>query len=139
MRSIAALATITIVCASLPLYVMAHGTADALPPFWMGVRQMVTAPLPIIATVGLGALVAFESAGATWSAICAAGLAAFLFATANPAALVGAPSLVVIAITGIALMSGWSPPWWLSLLFGLATGAVAATASNHGVPRWDAA
>src|SRR5205085_1877739 len=40
LRSTVALAVITVVCAAMPLWSFAHAAADALPPFWMGVRQL---------------------------------------------------------------------------------------------------
>jgi hypothetical protein len=137
LRSAVALGAITIVCAAVPLWNLAHGAADALPPFWTGVRQLAGAPLPLIASLGLGVTVAFSSLGAV--AILTAGLTAFLVAGVDPALLAGAPSLAVIAMTGLVSISGWSPPGWLALLFGLASGAVAATAAKAHMPQWDVA
>ena len=133
MRSTVALLVITVVCATVLLWSL----ADALPPFWTGVRQLATAPLPVMASLGLGVTVAFSSRGAV--AIPAAGLAAFLVAVVDPTLLAGAPSLAVITIVGLVSISGWSPPGWLALLFGLASGAVAATAAKAQMPPWDVA
>lgn len=137
MRSIVALVAITVVCAAMPLWNLGHGGADALPPFWTGVRQVATAPLPLIASLGLGLTVAFSDLAAL--AIPAAGVTAFLVAEINPALLAGAPSLAVIAMIGFVSVSGWRPPGWLALLFGLASGAVAATAAKAHMPHWDVA
>jgi hypothetical protein len=139
LRSTACLAVITVVCVLVPLWAHAHGSADTLPRFWMGVQHLITAPLPLAASIGLGVTVAFASVAATWLAICAAGLAACIVAATEPIAFAGAPALAVIAITGITSISGWNPPAWFALLVALATGAVAAAASNVGLQHWDAA
>jgi hypothetical protein len=137
LRSTVALAVITVVCASVPVWTLAQGAADALPPFWTGMRQLATAPLALIASLGLGVTVAFSRLGAV--AIPAAGLTAFLVADVNPALLAGAPSLAVIAMMGLVSISGWRPPGWVALLFGLASGAAAATAAKAHMPQWDVA
>ena len=111
MRSTAGLVVITVVCLLGPLVARAYGTAEALPRFWTGALLLVVAPLPLAASIGLGVTVAFG----------------------------GSPSVAVIAIAGIVSILGWTPPAWLALLLGLATGAVAATASNAGMQHWDAA
>jgi hypothetical protein len=139
LRSTAGLVVITVVCLLGPLVARAYGTAEALPRFWTGALLLVVAPLPLAASIGLGVTVAFASATAAWLSICAAGLGAFTIAVVDATAFGGSPSVAVIAIAGIVSILGWTPPAWLALLLGLATGAVAATASNAGMQHWDAA
>ena len=139
MRSTAGLIVITVGCLLVPLVAQAYGTAEALPRFWTGPLLLVAAPLPLAACIGLGVTVAFAGATAAWLSICAAGLGAFTMAVLDAMAFSGTPSVAVIAIAGIVSILGWTPPAWLSLVLGLATGAVAATASNAGMQHWDAA
>lgn len=137
MRSTVALWVITVACAAVPVWNLTYGGGDALPPFWTGVREVATTPLPLIASLGLGLTVAFSEFATL--AIPAAGVTAFLLAVVHPALLARAPSLAVIAIIGFVSISGWRPPGWLALVFGLASGAVAATAAKTHMPHWDVA
>jgi hypothetical protein len=115
-----------------------HAIAEPLPRFFVGVLGLATTPLPLAAAVGLGGMVAFASAAAVRLAICAATLSSFVFAAFDATAFSGAPTVAVIASAGVASVLGWNPPAWFSLLLGLATGAVAATALT-AVQYWDAA
>ena len=80
LRSTAGLIVITVVCLVVPLVAQAYGTAETLPRFWTGALLLAIAPIPLVASIGLGVTVAFASATAAWLSICAAGLGAFHYA-----------------------------------------------------------
>jgi hypothetical protein len=111
----------------------------ALDPVRLDVLALLTVPLPLIAVLGLGLAVAFSRANVRWFALGAAGLAALVLASIAPSLLQGLPSLAAIVLLGVVLIVGRDPPAWLAVLFGLASGAVAATAVSAAPRTWGGA